>query len=81
MHRLRAEVFTLRNTQTHMANRLERIIYSIQKEVVEGAVGVSNSESFIIALAELKQVKDILSGLISDSSLTVEFSHETVTPV
>jgi len=81
MHRLRAEVFTLRNTQTHMANRLERIIYSIQKEVVEGAVGVSNSESFIIALAELKQVKDILSGLISDSSLTVEFSHEIVTPV
>jgi len=60
--KLKEEVEELKNTQLHMANRLERIIYSIQMELVRSN-GVSE-ETIALAIAELKQVKDILAGLL-----------------
>jgi len=61
---LTREIRILRNNQTHMSKRLERIIYSLQKEVVESTPiqEPSGNDALLLALAELKQVKDILSG-------------------
>jgi len=63
--RLESEIQHLRSVQTHMANRIERIVYSLQKEAVERPE-VSNvvKDSLEISIAELKQVKDILTGLL-----------------
>jgi len=41
------------------------------------AVGASLDEGLILALAELKQVKDILSGLLQPSELSTEQNNPT----
>jgi len=61
---LEEEINYLRQTQIHMANRLERLVFSLQSEVLPQTTGSVN-ESVILVTAELKQVKDILSGSLS----------------
>eukprot|EP01097_Dermamoeba_algensis_P005584 TRINITY_DN3545_c0_g1_i1.p1 TRINITY_DN3545_c0_g1~~TRINITY_DN3545_c0_g1_i1.p1 ORF type:complete len:793 (-),score=194.81 TRINITY_DN3545_c0_g1_i1:82-2460(-) len=50
--------------QTHMAKRLDRIVYSLQKELNPcfTTIPETNRDAIYVALAELKQLKDILSG-------------------
>jgi len=63
-------VLELEQTQTHMAARLERIIFSLQTGFVENKLAEEERmEAVFLALAEIKQVKDILSGLLLDSDL------------
>eukprot|EP01117_Protostelium_nocturnum_P011612 TRINITY_DN4216_c0_g1_i7.p1 TRINITY_DN4216_c0_g1~~TRINITY_DN4216_c0_g1_i7.p1 ORF type:complete len:267 (-),score=96.71 TRINITY_DN4216_c0_g1_i7:22-822(-) len=65
----------MKNLQAHMANRLERIIYSIQKEMLEKSSGKSEEEkmdAIMVAVAEMKQVKDVLSGLLPPESFYFE---------
>jgi len=70
---LHAEVESLKHLQAHMANRLERIVYSMQREIIERPEAASFiNDSLAIAIAELKQVKDILNGslpLDTDSAI------------
>jgi len=62
----------LQQTQTHMANRLERIIYTLQTQLAneDGAKEESKEakleriDAMLLALAELKQVRDTLLGLL-----------------
>lgn len=73
---MKEEIEKLKNVQNHMANRLERIIYSLQKEVIERypfykwkftdrpEAAEFINDSLLLSIAELKQVKDILVGLL-----------------
>ena len=86
---LKKEVQILRNTQTHMAIRLERIVYNLSRELVEKYVDNSIVDAFylllrspeaetvvndaiLVAIAELKQVKDILNGLLPMETASYE---------
>ncbi|PRP72793.1 TBC1 domain family member 5-like [Planoprotostelium fungivorum] len=68
------EVIKLRNIQSHMSNRLERIIYSLQHDLISDASPKTQEQTMdilMVALAEMKQVKDVLSGLLTpDQSVT-----------
>eukprot|EP01100_Stratorugosa_tubuloviscum_P001110 TRINITY_DN1248_c0_g1_i1.p1 TRINITY_DN1248_c0_g1~~TRINITY_DN1248_c0_g1_i1.p1 ORF type:complete len:479 (-),score=173.27 TRINITY_DN1248_c0_g1_i1:169-1605(-) len=55
----------LTKKQSHCAERLERIVFVIQKELLTSP-NSTLTDSMLLALAELKQVKDILSGLLPD---------------
>lgn len=71
-----AKIEDLKTIQTHMGHRLERLIYSLQKEILENNQNSLNnnsnlsqntslsSDSVLVALAELKHIKDILMGLL-----------------
>lgn len=64
---LTARVAELDRTQTHMATRLERIIFSLHNGFVDKKNVLSEDErmdSVLLALAEMKQIKDILTGLL-----------------
>jgi hypothetical protein len=67
---LAAEVKRLRTLQNHMSERLERIIYSLQNELTANRerTGSGSLDSLMFAIAELKQVKDILLGLLAEDS-------------
>jgi Rab-GTPase-TBC domain len=61
----RREIERLRVTQQHMASRLERIIYVLQGEFVTATEDRQvQTDSVFLALAELKQVKDIGFGFL-----------------
>jgi len=72
IEKLERTIEQIKLTQTHMSQRLERIIFSLQKEIVEKSdselsnlVSI-NRDSLLVSIAELKQVKDILSGLLPE---------------
>ena len=48
-------------TNVHMAERLERIILSLQTEMRESE-SIASNETILFALAELKHIRDVLSG-------------------
>ena len=50
---------------THMAERLERIILSLQTEMRE-TEAIATNETVLFALAELKHVRDVLSGRLAN---------------
>jgi len=62
---LTARIKNLQKTQLHMSNRLERIIYTLQNEVVDKKESMTAEERYdavLLAVAELKQVRDVLAG-------------------
>eukprot|EP01102_Stenamoeba_stenopodia_P016179 TRINITY_DN5623_c0_g1_i1.p1 TRINITY_DN5623_c0_g1~~TRINITY_DN5623_c0_g1_i1.p1 ORF type:complete len:526 (+),score=140.78 TRINITY_DN5623_c0_g1_i1:168-1745(+) len=64
---LKIEVVRHRKTQYHLSKRLERITFIFQNQLLS----ISNQspedlEAVLLALAELKQIKDILAGLLPD---------------
>jgi hypothetical protein len=61
---LEQEVTKLQTTQKHMASRLERIIFVLQQELFLKSEGERDNDLLLLALAELKQVKDIGFGEI-----------------
>lgn len=73
---LEDQISKLKLTQTHMSSRLERIIYSLQRELLDKNEASKPEEermdSIMVALAELKQVKDVLSGLLPAESFFFE---------
>jgi len=68
---LEEEVVCLRNNQQHMANRLERIIYSLQSDVLQYTSGSAN-ESLLMSLAELKQIRDLLMNRLNQGEKKVK---------
>jgi len=66
------EIVRLRTRQQHMSQRIERIVYSLLKELSEGGAETPEPamDAVLVAIAELKQVKDVLSGLLPDESPT-----------
>jgi hypothetical protein len=50
-----------RATMDHMASRIERICLSLHTEMRQNA-SISQNETLMFALAELKQVRDVLAG-------------------
>jgi hypothetical protein len=69
---LEAKVADLKSTQKHMAHRLERLIYSLQKDVMENNAQSQtfqlSNDSVLLTLAELKHIKDILMGLLPSNN-------------
>ena len=59
---LEHQIETLKSTQQHMASRLERIIYVLQQELIQKSAEERDGDLVLLALAELKQVKDIGFG-------------------
>jgi len=53
--------------RAHMADRLERIIYILQQTVVKDVP--LDRDTLSVTVAELKQIKDILSGALEDESV------------
>jgi len=60
---LKSQLRALRDTQLAVAQSLENIVQTVQKTLLENAT-LANIDSLYIALAEMKQAKDILSGFL-----------------
>lgn len=73
-------------TRVHMASRLDRIIYVLHQAILEDKPFVFlknfffhyltkenrvDTETLVVTVAELKQVKDILNGLLDSEPLNV----------
>eukprot|EP01116_Phalansterium_solitarium_P022128 TRINITY_DN7193_c0_g1_i1.p1 TRINITY_DN7193_c0_g1~~TRINITY_DN7193_c0_g1_i1.p1 ORF type:complete len:614 (+),score=159.05 TRINITY_DN7193_c0_g1_i1:232-2073(+) len=58
----------LKTRQHHTALRLERIIYSLHTEIYDRKTLPIESDPLVLALAELKQIKDILNGWLPDDA-------------
>jgi len=67
---LQRELSRLRNLQTHVSNRLERLIFSLQCQISDRQQ--IDTENLLVTVAELKQVKDILGG-----HLTIDTGDQT----
>eukprot|EP00339_Tiarina_fusa_P005127 CAMPEP_0117046714 /NCGR_PEP_ID=MMETSP0472-20121206/32295_1 /TAXON_ID=693140 ORGANISM="Tiarina fusus, Strain LIS" /NCGR_SAMPLE_ID=MMETSP0472 /ASSEMBLY_ACC=CAM_ASM_000603 /LENGTH=481 /DNA_ID=CAMNT_0004759161 /DNA_START=11 /DNA_END=1456 /DNA_ORIENTATION=+ len=67
MERLTEKLKQSQTTRVHMANRLERIIYVLHQGILEDKA--IDPETLIVTVAELKQVKDILNGLLDAEPL------------
>jgi TBC1 domain family protein 5 len=87
---LLVEIDEMKKMQKHMANRLDRIIYSLQKEIMdnnllntdENTKEIQKNESLhsyhdavLLSVAELKQIRDILTGLIADNTPKKDFDE------
>jgi len=73
---LQLQLKTLRDTQLTVAQNLEGIVQSIQKTIIENS-SLTNIDPLVLALAELKQSKDILSGFLPISPPIVpENNHD-----
>jgi hypothetical protein len=75
VNELKSQLHTLRDTQLAVAQSLEGIVQAIQKTLQEN-VTLSNLDTLYIALAELKQAKDILSGFLP---VTLVLANPTTT--
>eukprot|EP01103_Thecamoeba_quadrilineata_P014728 TRINITY_DN4462_c0_g1_i2.p1 TRINITY_DN4462_c0_g1~~TRINITY_DN4462_c0_g1_i2.p1 ORF type:complete len:405 (+),score=83.14 TRINITY_DN4462_c0_g1_i2:455-1669(+) len=59
------EISEMKASQNRMADRLDSIIASLQQEF-SGLSGGQSDETVLLAIANLKQIKDILSGHLPD---------------
>jgi len=63
----------------HLSQRLERIIYSLQVSLSNTTPNTTNSatmDAVLLAVAELKQVKDTLLGLLPTEGETTVVTEE-----
>ncbi|KAH3743400.1 TBC1 domain family protein [Pelomyxa schiedti] len=64
---LQAQVQALKLAQQHTATRLERVVFAIQAELASRP-DLANIEPLVDALAELKRIQAINSGLLTEDS-------------
>jgi len=62
LHNLRLEMKKAEETNVHMAQRIDRIIFAMQQSVTGNDTGNTDEESILLSLAELKQIRDVLNG-------------------
>jgi len=76
---LMAELEKYKVKEIHLSQRLERIIYSLQVGLANSVDGAPNSatmDAVLLAVAELKQVKDTLLGLLPEGEANVTEAEE-----
>eukprot|EP01103_Thecamoeba_quadrilineata_P004704 TRINITY_DN1449_c0_g1_i4.p1 TRINITY_DN1449_c0_g1~~TRINITY_DN1449_c0_g1_i4.p1 ORF type:complete len:347 (+),score=55.69 TRINITY_DN1449_c0_g1_i4:413-1453(+) len=61
------EILQMKKMQTHMAVRIEPIVESLQHQLQVEKLSESQADVLCLAIANLKQVKDVLSGNLPDS--------------
>jgi len=74
-----AELEKYKVKELHLSQRLERIIYSLQVGLANSVDGTTNSatmDAVLLAIAELKQVKDTLLGLLPEGEGNVTEAEE-----
>jgi len=73
-----AEIEKYKVKELHLSQRLERIIYSLQVGLANAPNGSSSAtmDAVLLAVAELKQVKDTLLGLLPEGEGNVTEAEE-----
>jgi len=70
LERATAQLKQSQTTRVHMASRLERIIYVLHQGILEDKP--IDQETLVVTVAELKQVKDILNGLLDAEPIDID---------
>jgi len=75
---LQKENEELKQMQIKMAGRLETIVSIFQTKLLNSPIIMdsdTDGEAILLAIAELKQVKDILGGFLPPDSISHLFQH------